>query len=746
VSGGRPSGRGAEEPLHRALGLTDEEAAEVTRRLGRDPNPTELAMFAAMWSEHCSYKSSRVHLATLPTRGPNVLVGPGQDAGAVDLGDGVACVFKMESHSHPSAVEPVQGAATGVGGIVRDVLSMGARPVALLDSLRFGPLEDPRNRYLFAGVVAGIGQYGNSIGVPTVGGELKVAPCHGPNPTVNVMCVGFAPADRLLGSRGGGPGDLLVLIGAATGRDGIGGVSVLASRPLDGGVEASRPSVQVGDPFAGKLLIEACSELVARGLLEGLKDLGGAGLTCAASETAAHRGLGAELALDEVPLREPGMEPFEVLTSESQERMLAVVRPELVPQVQEVCARWGLPARVVGKLRRGGTVRVRWGGRVVAEVPARALADEAPVYRRPMERPAVLDRIREDDPAAAPPPRSLEEAFLAVLGSPGVASVRWVYEQYDWLVQGGTVVGPGADAAVIRVEGTVRAVALATDGNGRYGFLDPYLGAAHAVAEAARNVAAVGARPLAVTDCLNFGSPERPEVMWAFAEAVRGLGDACRFLGTPVTGGNVSFYNESGGSAIHPTPVVGMVGLLEDYRLLCRSAFPSGNLAIYLLGETRPELGGSQYAEVVLGKVSGRPPVLDLEAEARLHRLLREAAAAGVLASAHDLSDGGLAVALAESAIAGGVGFTVSLPDRGLPPHVALFSESASRAVVAARPGREADLEELAASHRVPVLRLGITGGPRLRFERVFEVPLSDAVVAYEGAIPALMAGRPTAA
>lgn len=731
------------EPLHRALGLTDEEAAEVERRLGRPPNPTELAMFAAMWSEHCSYKSSKVHLATLPTRGPGVLVGPGEDAGAVDLGDGLACVFKVESHSHPSAIEPVQGAATGVGGIVRDVLSMGARPVALLDPLRFGPLDEPRNRYLLGGVVAGIGQYGNSIGVPTVGGELKFAPCHGPNPTVNVMCVGLARADQLLGSRGGGPGDLLVLIGAATGRDGIGGVSVLASRTLDADAQESRPSVQVGDPFAGKLLIEACTELVERGLLEGLKDLGGAGLTCAVSESAARRGLGAELVLDEVPLREPGMEPFEVLTSESQERMLAVVRPELVPRVQEVCERWGLSARVVGKLRRGGNLRVRAGGRVVAEVPARALADDAPVYRRPLERPQVLDRIREDDPAVAPAPRSLEEAFLAVLGSPGVASARWVFEQYDSLVQGNTVVGPGADAAVIRLEGSVRALALSTDGNGRYGFLDPYLGGAHAVAEAARNVATVGARPLAVTNCLNFGNPERPEVMWAFAEAVRGLGDACRFLGTPVTGGNVSFYNESEGSAVYPTPVVGMVGLLEDYRLLSRMAFPSGNLAIYLLGETRPELGGSQYAEVVLGKVSGRPPALDLEAEVRLHRLLRECAAGDLVASAHDLSDGGLAVALAESAVAGGVGFTVSVPDRGLPPHLALFSESASRAVVTARLGREADLEELAAAHRVPIVRLGITGGPRLRFEGLFEVDLSDAVVVYEGAIPALMSGRP---
>ena len=729
-----------ETTVHLALGLTDSERDLIQGKLGRAPNHTELAMFAAMWSEHCSYKSSKVHLRTLPTRGPQVLVGPGRDAGVVDLGEGMACVFKIESHSHPSAIEPFQGAATGVGGIIRDVLSMGARPVALLDPLRFGPLDDARNRFLFSGVVAGIGQYGNSIGVPTVGGEVKFSPCHGPNPTVNVMCVGLAPAERLLGRRKGGAGNVLLLIGAATGRDGIGGVSVLASRTLEDDAHEARPSVQIADPFTEKLLIDACLELADRELLDGLQDLGGAGLTCAVSETAARRGLGADLDLDQVALREPRMDPFEILTSESQERMLAVVRPEDVKAARKVCAKWGLASRCVGTLRSGGRLSVRTRGQVVADLPARALADEAPAYERPTRAPN-LEEIRADDPATVPPPVPLEDAFYAVLGSPNVAGKRWTYEQYDSLVQGGTLLGPGADAAVIRLEGSIRAVAVSTDGNGRYGRLDPYLGGAHAVAEAARNVAAVGARPLAITNCLNFGNPERPEVMWAFAEAVRGIGDACTALGTPVTGGNVSFYNESGNSSIDPTPVVGMVGLLEDYRLLVPAGFASAGLSIYLLGSTHPELGGSEFADAVLGKVTGVPPALDLEAEARLHEFLQECARQILLASSHDLSDGGLAVALAESAMAGGVGFTVAAPADGLAPHVALFSESASRALVTARDGREGDVEEMAAIRGVPITRLGLTGGSRIEFTGLFDIALSDALVVYEGAIPRLMSG-----
>jgi phosphoribosylformylglycinamidine synthase len=730
-----------DQPLHRALGLTDEELDRIRATLGRAPNRSELAMYAAMWSEHCSYKSSKVHLRALPTAGPQVLVGPGQDAGAVDIGDGLAAVFKMESHSHPSAVEPYQGAATGVGGIVRDIVAMGARPVALLDPLRFGPLTEERNRFLFAGVVAGIGGYGNCIGVPTVGGEIHFAAPHSANPTVNVMCVGIARADRLVtAAHEMREGSSLVLIGAATGRDGIGGVSVLASRTIEDDAADTRPSVQIGDPFAEKLLIEACLELVEGGLLEGLQDLGGAGLTCAVSESASRAGMGAELDLDAVPLREAGLEAFEILTSESQERMLAVVDPSRLQEVHAVCAKWGLSSAVVGTLAAGGRLTVLLGGEVVADVPARSLADEGPVYERPMQPPGGLHEILEDDPTFAPVDSDPADAFLAILSSPNVASKRWAFEQYDQLVQGATVAGPGADAAVIRIEGTLKALAISCDGKGRFGNLDPYLGAAHAVAEAARNVAVMGATPLAMTNCMNFGNPERPEVMWQFAESIRGMADACRAFDTPVTGGNVSFYNESGDSAIWPNPVIGMLGLLQDYRLAVPSAFAGGGAAVYLLGETLPELGGSEFAEVVLGTIAGRAPGLDLEREQRLHLLLLEAAGADLLGSAHDCSEGGLAVALAECAISGGTGFAVGLPG-DLPPHVTLFSESASRVVVSVDPERAAELEDLAGTLSVPLARLGETGGPRIVVDGVLDLALAEAAAAYEEAIPKLLAG-----
>jgi phosphoribosylformylglycinamidine synthase len=732
------------EPLHRALGLTDQEHDRILRTLGREPNRAELAMYAAMWSEHCSYKSSKVHLRQLPTEGPHILVGPGEDAGVVDLGDGLACVFKMESHSHPSAIEPYQGAATGVGGIVRDVLSMGARPVAILDPLRFGPLEDQRNRWLMSGVVAGIGGYGNCIGIPTVGGEVKFAQAHGANPTVNAMCVGLAPAGRLVRARME-EGALLVLIGSRTGRDGIGGVSVLASRTLEEGSDAQRPSVQIADPFAEKLLIEACLEMVEAGLLSGLQDLGGAGVTCAVSESAARGGTGAEIDLDAMPLREPGMEPFEILTSESQERMLAIVRAENLPAVRHLCEKWGLESAVIGRATSDGRVRGRLAGDVVADVPASSLAEDGPVYERPMAPPLERDDLLADDPAGRETPIDEREALLALLGSPNISSKRWVFEQYDSLVQGNILRGPGGDAALVRIEGTGRAIALSTDGNGRYGHLDPYLGGAHAVAEAARNVACTGARPLAITNCLNFGNPERPEVMWAFRETIHGIADACRALGTPVTGGNVSFYNESGDSAIWPTPVVGMLGLLDDYRHRLGIAFAPGR-AIYLLGETFPDMGGSEYAEVVLGMVSGRPPGLDLEREAGLVALLVDAASRGVLTGAHDCSEGGLGVALAESAMAGDCGFRASLPDGDLARHNALFSESSSRAVVSVDPQASAELEALAARHAVPFGRLGETGGAVMVIEGVLELAVAEARERHESAIPALMRRRTPAA
>jgi phosphoribosylformylglycinamidine synthase II len=729
-----------EQPLHRALGLNDDELEEIRRTLGRDPNRAELAMYAAMWSEHCSYKSSKVHLRTLPTEGPAVLVGPGQDAGAVDVGDGIAVVFKMESHSHPSAIEPYQGAATGVGGIVRDIVSMGARPVALLDPLMFGPLADARNRWLFAGVVAGIGGYGNCIGVPTVGGEVHVAEPHSANPSVDVMCVGIAPADRLITSSSHEvhDGSLMVLYGASTGRDGIGGVSVLASATLDEAAKGSRPSVQIGDPFAEKLLIEASLEMVERDLLEGLQDLGGAGITCAVSESAARAGLGADLDLAAVPLREAHLAPFEILTSESQERMLAIVEPSKLPAVQEICGRWGIASAVIGSLVSGGRLRVRMDGETIADVPARSLADEGPVYERPMTAPTSA---LEEDPTFLPFDGDLFDALLAVLGSPNVASKRWVFEQYDRFVQGQTVAASGSDAAVVRVPGTMKGLALAADGKGRFGSLDPYLGALHAVAEAARNVAVTGAKPLAITNCMNFGDPERPEVMWQFAESIRGMGDACLALSTPVTGGNVSFYNESGGSAIWPTPVIGMLGLLEDYRLRIPSAFPRAGQAIYVLGETFAELGGSEFAEVVIGSVAGRPPALDLDRERVLHDLLGECARGDLLSCAHDCSDGGVAVALVEAAIGAGHGFAVTLTS-DLPDHVTLFSESASRAIVSVAPEHEEAFAALATEHEVPSVRVGETGGPRVVFDGMFETTVERLRAVYEDAIPQLMGER----
>ncbi|MGZ8580180.1 MAG: phosphoribosylformylglycinamidine synthase subunit PurL [Actinomycetota bacterium] len=728
-----------EEPLHRRLGLADDELARIRDTLERDPRPAELAMYGAMWSEHCSYKSSKVHLRTLPTEGSAVLVGPGQDAGAVDVGDGMAAVFKMESHSHPSAIEPYQGAATGVGGIVRDIVSMGARPVALLDPLMFGPLTESRNRWLLEGVVAGIGGYGNCIGVPTVGGEIRFAEPHSANPTVDVMCVGLAPAEALVTGTSLTPhvGSFMVLYGATTGRDGIGGVSVLASATLDETSEESRPSVQIGDPFAEKLLIEASLELISLGLLEGLQDLGGAGITCAVSESAARAGMGAALDLDRVPLREQGMEAFEILTSESQERMLAIVHPSRLEEVRAVCERWGLRIAVIAELVEGGGLTVTHRGRVVAEVPATSLVDEGPEYDRPREAPVEVSGV-DDDPTFLPFDGDLRDSLRAVLASPNVASKRWVWQQYDSLVQGQTVAGAGSDAAIVRLPGTMKALALSTDGKGRFGALDPHLGAMHAVAEAARNVAVTGARPLAITNCLNFGNPERPVVMWQFAESIRGMRDACLALETPVTGGNVSFYNESGDSSIWPTPVIGMLGLLDDHRLRVPTGFPRAGLSVFLLGETFPELGGSEFAEVVLGVVAGRPPALDLDKERALLAFLIEAASADLLASAHDCSDGGLAIALVESAIEGGNGFAVTIAT-DLPPHVALFSESASRAVVGVAPEHELALAGLAEAHGVPVARLGETGGPRVVFDGMFETTVAELREVHETAIPRLL-------
>jgi phosphoribosylformylglycinamidine synthase subunit PurL len=669
--------------LHRELGLTDDELDAIVQRLGREPSHTELAMFSVMWSEHCSYKSSRIHLRGLPTEGPHILVGPGEGAGIIEVAPGVSVAWKIESHNHPSFVEPFNGAATGVGGIVRDILSMGARPIALMDPLRFGPLSDPRTAYLVEGVVHGISNYGNSIGVPTVGGEVVFEDCYAENPLVNVACLGVVE-HRLMHGRAEGEGNVVILIGSSTGRDGIGGASVLASAEFDETSSEKRPSVQVGDPFTEKLLIEACLELVKAEVLVGFQDLGAGGIACPTSEMAAKAGTGMHVDLTQVHLREADMEPFEIMISESQERMLAVVEPANVQRTLEICHKWGLAANVVGEVTKSGRVEVIRGTEVLASVPADALAEEGPVYDRATERPEWLERV-QSAPMGDDPPDDLERAFLSILGSPAVASKRWVWEQYDHMIFLGTLQGPGGDAAVIRLPDEKATVAITVDGPGRYCYLDPYEGARLAVAEAARNVCAVGGQPLAITNCLNFGNPEKPEVMWQFAEVVRGIGDACRELGTPVTGGNVSFYNETNGRAIYPTPVIGMLGSVADPTRSVGLAFKAPGDAIVLLGETdERDLGGSEYAKIINGAVAGTPPRLDFAREKALHELLQAGARAKLLSSAHDCSQGGVAVALAESALAGSVGFRVEIP--GSEPHRALFAESPSRAVVSCEP------------------------------------------------------------
>jgi phosphoribosylformylglycinamidine synthase len=709
-------------PLHRALGLTDGELDAIRDRLGREPNDLELAMFGVMWSEHCSYKSSKPLLATLPTQGEGVVAGPGENAGVISIGDGLAVAFKIESHNHPSAVEPYQGAATGVGGILRDIFTMGARPVAVLDALRFGEPGSARTRHLVDGVVRGVGGYGNCVGVPTVGGELVFDPSYAGNPLVNVMAIGLLQESHLTRAAAPGPGNLVVLFGSATGRDGIGGASVLASATFSDDDPSKRPSVQVGDPFAEKLLIEASLELIERGLVEGLQDLGAAGITCATSETADRAGTGIEIELEAVPRRELGLEPFEVMVSESQERMLAVVRPERHEAVAEVCQRWGLPCAVIGRVTDDGDVTVREAGRELARISAAALTSNAIVHHRlaaPPERrrlapapgaPAVAsDQLPERgmDPGAV---------LLALLGSPNLASRRAVYEQYDSTVGASTIAGPGRGAAVVRVPGTTKALVASTDANAAVGGLEPWLGAALSVAEATRNVAITGARPLGVTNCLNFGDPTRPEAFWQLSEAVRGLGDACRALGLPVTGGNVSLYNESPAGAILPTPEIGVVGLLDDASTLVGPAFRDDADAILLVGEAGPGLAGSAYAGAAGLAPEDGPPALDLDRERALQAFCREAARRRLVASAQDVSGGGLAVALAESAMWGGLGARVRLAVVGSPA-VDLFGESPSRVVLSARPATVAPLVALAAEHDLPIEEIGAVGGERLIVE-----------------------------
>lgn len=695
--------------------LSEEEYRKILGILGREPNWTELGMFSAMWSEHCSYKSSRIHLKKLPTTGPRVVQGPGENAGAVDIGDGLCAVFKMESHNHPSFIEPYQGAATGVGGILRDIFTMGARPIALLNSLRFGGLESAHTRHLLQGVVAGIAGYGNCMGVPTVGGEIVFNDIYASNPLVNLFCLGIAKKDKIFLGKAAGVGNPVIYFGSKTGRDGIHGAT-MASDSFDEQAAQKRPTVQVGDPFTEKLLLEACLELMAGDCLVGIQDMGAAGLTSSACEMASREGTGVELELTNVPRREPGMTPYEIMLSESQERMLMVAKAGREEEVISVCRKWDLDVAVIGRVTDTGKVVLKENGEVVAEVPAKALADEAPRYDRPSAPPAYQEMLQALNHDALPDVKDANGALLALLDSPTIASKRWVYEQYDHMVRTNTMVRPGSDAAVLRVKGTNKALALSVDCNGRYCLLNPYEGAKIAIAECARNLACAGAEPIGVTDCLNFGNPQRPEVMWQFVLAVEGLKDACEALHVPIVSGNVSLYNETNDLSIYPTPMIGMVGLIEEAERTVTQWFQRAGDVILLLGKTREDLGGTEYLKVLHHREQGSPPLLNLQDEQAVQACTIRLIRAGLVQSAHDCSDGGLAVALAECCISGPdghVGAMVQLPLNGLRQDALLFGESQSRIVLSVKPEQaEAVLNQIRDAG-VPAAKIGTVGGSR---------------------------------
>ncbi len=738
-----------EDGIHRSLGLTDDELDSIIAILGREPNHLELAMYAVMWSEHCSYKSSRVHLKRLPTEAPWVLVGPGENAGVVDVGDGIAAAIRIESHNHPSAIEPYQGAATGVGGILRDIFTMGARPIALMDPLRFGPLDDPRSRWIAEGVVSGVSGYGNSVGVPNVGGETVFDETYKGNPLVNVLCLGLLPTERLVLGQATGVGNLAVLLGSTTGRDGIGGVSVLASAGFSDEEtdSAKRPSVQVGDPFEEKRLIEACLELLDAGLVVGIQDLGGAGLTCATSETASRGGMGMDVDVTQVPRREEGMEPFEVMTSESQERMLAIVEPEGLDRVLEICRRWEIRASVIGKVTPGpatgdadgGRLRILdgWDGEVLADIPAASLHEDAPLYQRPCVAPPAFDEGGRVLVTDQPVPQSDDPgAELLEL----LADTRWVWSQYDHQLFLNTVEGPGGDAAVLRLKhpatnaDTGRGLALTTDGNHRWCAVDPRAGTALTVAESVLNLACVGARPLAVVNCLNFGNPEHPEVMWQLSEAVDGMAEACRAFDIPVIGGNVSLYNESLGADIDPTPVIGMLGVVDRLERRPPGVGLVDGGRLLLVGVTQPEVSGSRWARN-RGHRGGHLPVLDHEIHLAVAGVVRQLVAGGLVAGAHDVATGGLGLALAEMAVRSGLGVSVAR----VADAAELFSESPSRVVLCVEPDLLTTVENVCQHAGAPVSRIGVAGGDRITVKGLLDVALADAAAAWADRIPAAL-------
>jgi len=721
------------QETYTSLGLSDFEYDRILELLGRAPNHLELSLFSVMWSEHCGYKNSRPLLKRFPNSGARVVQGPGENAGVVEVGEGWALAFKVESHNHPSAVEPYEGAATGVGGIVRDILAMGARPVALLDSLRFGPLGEEKNAYLFREVVRGIGGYGNAVGVPTVGGEVEFAPAYSSNPLVNAMCVGLIRTDDLVRSRATGVGNLVVLLGSKTGRDGIHGAT-FASDELTDESESKRSNVQVGDPFAEKMLIECCLRLHEEDLLVSLQDLGAAGITSSASEMAAKGGVGIEIDAQKVPLRESGLEPYEVVISESQERMLAVVEPDQAERVLKLAERYGLVGAVIGQVTDHGELRVKDGGEIVGSVPVEHLAD-APICDREVLRPSYLDAVQRLDLAEIPRPDDYNEVLLGMLSHPNLCSRRSIFEQYDHEVGADTVVAPGADAAVMRIKSTNLGFAVTTDGRGRHCYLDPRGGGGATVAEAYRNLSCVGAEPVAITNCLNFGSPEKPEGYYQLSECIEGMAAACEALGTPVVSGNVSLYNETESGAVYPTPVVGMVGVLEDVGHYATPAYKrEGDMVVVIGSGSRASLAGSDYLEVVHGRVAGRPPAPDLAAEKKVADLVREMIRSGLVDTAHDVSSGGEAVALAEMALTGGIGFEYSETELEMigAEHAlqTLFGERGASFLVAVPQERWDDLQN--ALSNVPYDEVGRTGGDRFRIGSLVGVSLQDLREAYE--------------
>lgn len=731
----------AEQQIYKQMGVSDSEYELICGFLGRKPNYTEIGVFSVMWSEHCAYKNSKPLLRRFPTDGPRVLMGPGEGAGIVDIGDNQAVVFKIESHNHPSAVEPYQGAATGVGGIIRDIFSMGARPVALLNSLRFGNLESDRVKYLFEHVVSGIAGYGNCIGIPTVGGEVVFDESYDGNPLVNAMCVGLIDHDKIQRGVAKGVGNPVFYVGPPTGRDGIHGAT-FASEELTEESEAKRTAVQVGDPFMEKLVMEACLELIDTGIVLGIQDMGAAGLTCSSAEMASKAGNGLELYLDQVPQREEGMTPYEMMLSESQERMLFVVEPKDEAQAMEIFERWGVICAKVGKVTDDGRLKLFHHGEVVGDMPVTALVDECPIYDKPSAVPTYYVENASVDTLRYAEVTDLGSALEKVLASPSVASKAWVYNQYDYMVRTSTAVRPGSDAAVVTIRGTRKGLAMTTDCNGRFVYLDPEVGGRIAVSEAARNIVCSGAEPLAITDNLNFGSPEKPEIFWQMEKAVDGMAEACRVLNAPVIGGNVSLYNENSKGAIYPTPVVGMVGLVHDTDHITTQGFKAEGDVILLLGETRGELGGSEFQAVVHGVTEGRPPQLDLDVEKKLLDAVLGAIQGGLVRSAHDLAEGGLAVALAESCISGGLGAQVDF-NTDLRSDVALFSESQSRILLSASADQAEKLVDFIASRGVPVQKIGQVGGRELAVRvngtSALNKPVEALKQVWEDTIPCLM-------